>query len=257
LFRGTLGPGNFLSKFLGDLNGSIYDLSCDYGSGGGSGSCESNYRGNSLNLDIFTGMEKLATFQEYTESFPLTLNEFLSSKNCECEGVINVIPLEDLKVISNGNSNNMALLWIEVAKVYLQEGLLQDSEAALSQAYQNNEIFAPIFAAFALIEEAKNSFDEAEKFYRKGLSIDSEDETCLLGLARVHLRSQNPSKLFESESMIHRLLRIDPNIAEAWSILAQCCFQTGRNEDALKYFEIALKKESTAPLRSIRSISIY
>lgn len=254
LFRGTLGPGNFLSKFLGDLNGSIYDLSCNYGSGSGSGS---NYNGNSLNLDILTGMEKLSTFQEYTESFPMTLNEFLSSKNCESEGVINVIPLEDLKVITNSNNNNITLLWIEVAKVYLQEGLLQDAEAAVSQAYQSNEIFSPIFATFALIEEAENSFEEAEKFYRKGLLIDSEDETCLLGLARVHLRSQNPGKLFEAESLIRRLLRIDPNIAEAWSILAQCCFQTGRNEDALKFFEIALKKESNAPLRSIRSIPIY
>jgi len=253
-----LGPGNFLSKFLGDLNGSIYDLSCDYGSGNGSGSGSNypNYHGNSLNLDILTGMQKLTTFQEYTEYFPLTLDEFLSSKNCESEGVINVIPLEDLKDLKDDSNNNITLLWIEVAKVYLQEGLLQDAEAAVSQAYQSNEIFSPIFATFALIEEAKNSFEEAEKFYRKGLSIDSEDETCLLGLSRVHLRSKNPSKIFEAESLIHRLIRIDPNIAESWSILAQCCFQTGRNEDALKYFEIALKKESTAPLRSIRSIAI-
>ena len=240
---------------MGDLNGSIYDLSCDYGSGNGSGNA-SNYHGNSLNLDILTGMEKLTTFQEYTDAFPLTLNEFLSSKNCESDGVINVIPLEDLKDLKDGSNNNITLLWIEVAKVYLQEGLLQDAEAAVSQAYQSNEIFSPIFATFALIEEAKNSFEEAEKFYRKGLSIDSDDESCLLGLSRVHLRSKNPSKIFEAESLIHRLIRIDPNIAESWSILAQCCFQTGRNEDALKYFEIALKKESTAPLRSIRSIAI-
>ena len=253
-----MGPGNFLSKFLGDLNGSIYDLSCDYGSGNGSGSGSNypNYHGNSLNLDILTGMQKLTTFQEYTEYFPLTLDEFLSSKNCESEGVINVIPLEDLKDLKDDSNNNITLLWIEVAKVYLQEGLLQDAEAAVSQAYQSNEIFSPIFATFALIEEAKNSFEEAEKFYRKGLSIDSDDESCLLGLSRVHLRSKNPSKIFEAESLIHRLIRIDPNIAESWSILAQCCFQTGRNEDALKYFEIALKKESTAPLRSIRSIPI-
>ena len=253
-----MGPGNFLSKFLGDLNGSIYDLSCDYGSGNGSGSGSNypNYHGNSLNLDILTGMQKLTTFQEYTEYFPLTLDEFLSSKNCESEGVINVIPLEDLKDLKDDSNNNITLLWIEVAKVYLQEGLLQDAEAAVSQAYQSNEIFSPIFATFALIEEAKNSFEEAEKFYRKGLSIDSDDESCLLGLSRVHLRSKNPSKIFEAESLIHRLIRIDPNIAESWSILAQCCFQTGRNEDALKYFEIALKKESTAPLRSIRSTPI-
>lgn len=248
-----MGPGSFLSKFLGDLNGSIYDLSCEGDSEIGSGT---NYHRNSLNLDILTGTGKLTTFQEYTESFPSTLNEFLLKKACDSEGVTRVLPLEDLKVITNNNSNNITLLWIEVAKVYLQEGLLQDAEAAVSQAYQSNEIFSPIFAAFASIEESKGFFGEAEEFYRKGLSIDSEDESCLLGLSRVHLRSQNPSKVFEAESMIHKLIRRDPNIAEAWSILAQCCSLTGRNEEALKYFEIALKKESTTPLRSIRSIPI-
>ena len=234
---------------MGDLNGSIYGLSCDYGSGGCSNGSDKE---SPLNMDT----EKMTTFQEFTESFPLTMEEFLLMKNCDNQDVIKVIPLEDLKVITINSSYNITLLWIEVAKVYLQEGLFQDAEAAVSQAYQSNEIFAPIFAAFALIEEAGKSLSEAEKFYRKGLSIDSKDETCLLGLARVHLKSQNLSKIFEAESLIHQLLRIDPNIAEGWSILAQCCSQTGRNEDALKYFEIALRKESCSPLRSIKSIPI-
>lgn len=238
---------------MGDLNGSLYDLSCDAGSGSGS---VSNYNGNSLNLDILMGTGKFATFQEYTESFPSSLNEFLASKSSESDGITRVMPLEDLKVINNPTVNNMTLLWIEVAKVYLQEGLLTDAEAAVSQAYQNNEIFSPIFGTFALIGESKNSLTEAEQFYRKGLSIDEGDETCLLGLSRVNLRSNDPSKIFEAESLIRRLIIKDPFIAEAWSILAQCCSQTGRIDAALNYFEIALRRESSTTLRSIRSIPL-
>lgn len=162
-------------------------------------------------------------------------------------------------------------LWVEVARVYLHEGHLQDAEAALNQAYMGNEVFSPIFGTFGLIEEARETrgdikFKEndelrvnsstAEDFYRKGLSIKNTDEVCLLGSSRVMIKSNNPSKIFESETLIRKLIQLDPSNSEAWSILAQCCSASGRIEEAMKYFDIALKKEIISPLRSIRSIKV-
>ena len=235
--------------------------------------------GDSLNvgtgkLDILMGLGKGTTFSGYTESFPKSLEEYLTSTLIPEEDILGILPktiaLKDLKVIRGGDNFTITSLWIEVARVYLHEGHLQDAEAALNQAYISNEVFAPIFGTFGLIEEARgfspeqinnlnNDLDHvisAEEFYRKGLSINEHDETCLLGLSRVLIRSSDPSKLFESECLIRKLIQIDPSNSEAWSILAQCCSGTGRIEEAMKYFDSALKKEIVSPLRSIRSISI-
>lgn len=208
-------------------------------------------------------MNKSSTFQEYTESFPLNLEEYLlkTQEDGISSGLLlsKVISIKDLKKLKDSSSSSYSTfcaIWIEVARVYLQEGLLQDAEAAVNQAYLCNEIFAPIFGTFGLIEEARNSFSEAEKFYRKGLSMDQDDEICLLGLSRVLLNSRDPSKLFECESLSRRLIQKDPSVADAWNILAQCCGGTGRHEEALKYFETALTRESQCPLRSIRSIKL-
>lgn len=263
-----MGPGNFLSKFLGDQNGSIYE-----------------YEGTTNSLFINENLMTLTTFQEYTQSFPSTLDEYLIGKNEDFGGIGTFlrgsIDIKDLKKIffdrmmkgncgivggGSGSAVNFVTssLWIEVSRVYLHEGLLQDAQSAVNQAYQTNEIFAPIFGAFGLIEEAHGNFNftsdliagGAESFYRKGLSIDFEDEICLMGLSRLLIKSKSPKNLFEAEILIRRLIQKDHLISEAWSLLAQCCGGTERQEEALKYFKLALKKESKTPLRSFRSLSI-
>lgn len=243
-----MGPGNFLSKFLGDLSGG----SGLYGSGDKSSS--SVVSGNNQgNLDVLLELEKSLTFSEYTEAFPSSLKEFLSSKTVFGDSNL---PAEDcLAISSDSTSSNLTALWIEVARVYLQEGLLQDAEAAVNQAFMGNEIYSPIFGAFGLIEEHRSNEAEAEVFYRKGLAVDEFDETCLLGLARVLLKN-NSSKSFESERLARIAIQRDPSNAEAWSLLAQTCSRAGRTQEALKYFEIALKKESQKALRSTRSIPL-
>ena len=253
---------------MGDLN--------DFGQANAAydNSESSNYSKTSGNfaLDILMGTGKSTTFTGYTESFPLSLEEYFL-KDRDRDGTLllpKAIPLKDLKEIQSttnhtyssssrnrSNNNSLTSLWIEVARVYLHEGLLQDAEAAVNQAYLCNEIFAPIFGSFGLIEEARGGLEnivEAETFFRKGISIDSNDEICLLGLSRVLILSKDPSKLFECECLVRRLIEKDPSIAEAWSILAQCCSGTNRNTEALKYFEVALKRESQCPLRSFRSL---
>lgn len=263
--RGTLGPGNFLSKFLGDLNDFGHRHNNQSIISGGSSEATLNNNNNSLAFESLYGMMgKSTTFQEYTESFPLSLEEYLLKDQDGCLLIPNIISLKDLKSIrgSSIQKHSNTSIWIEVARVYLREGLLQDAEAAVNQAYQCTEIFAPIFGTFGLIEESKTytyntrADVDAESFYRKGLSIDCEDECCLLGLSRVLIKSNDPSKLFESETLSRRLIQKDPSVSEAWSILAQCCGGSGRNEEALKYFEIALEREAQCPLRSIRSISM-
>ena len=221
-------------------------------------------------LDILMGLGKWTTFAGYTESFPKSLEEYSVGQGHDEEDVLGVIPktipLKDLKALRGNDTFTITSLWVEVARVYLHEGHLQDAEAALNQAYMGNEVFAPIFGTFGLIEEARDSTESrnsinpdnscvtAEDFYRKGLSINGQDEICLLGLSRVLIRSNDPSKLFESECLIRKLIQLDPSNSEAWSILAQCCSGTGRFEEAMKYFDVALKKETIAPLRSIRMI---
>lgn len=271
-----MGPGNFLSKFLGDLNGSIYDFetvaggSINTSNSGGGGGSNSQYNGK---LDIFMGLGKGTTFSGYTESFPKSLEEYLISTltpdATDHPLIAKSIPLKDLAAIRGNDNFTITSLWVEVARVYLHEGHLQDAEAALNQAFLGNEVFAPIFGTFGLIDESRvkkgdknNRSDKItdlndpapEEFYRKGLSINDQDETCLLGLSRVLVRSNDPSKLFESECHIRKLIQKDPSNPEAWSILAQCCSGTGRIAEAMGYFDSALKKEIISPLRSIRSI---
>ena len=274
-----MGPGNFLSKFLGDLNGSHHDFgtvtggsSINTSNSGIQDSLISQYNGK---FDMLLGIGKGTTFSGYTESFPQSLEEYLIS-TLSPESISDPlrsksIPLKDLAAIQDNDCFTITSLWVEVATVYLHEGLLQDAEAALNQAYVGNEVFAPIFGTFGLIEEARAASQDSrgdenrnlteperlvsvEDFYRKGLSISDQDEICLLGLSRVLIRSNDPSKLFESECLVRKLIQLDPSNPEAWSILAQCCSRTGRFEEAMGYFDSALKKEIISPLRSIRSI---
>lgn len=253
-----MGPGNFLSKFLGDLNsnngnddiggfdgsiGSNDNNSLDY-------MCSENNTIGKRDFYLDFSMGKVNTFQAYTEAFPRTLKEFLYDRG-DSVSISSVIPCEDLKVLQSNSRNALTSLWIEVSRVYMREGLLEDSEAAVNQAYQTDEIYAPIFGSFGLIEEIRGG--NAVEFYRKGLSIDAEDEICLLGLARINLKE--PEKIFESERLVRKLIQKDPNVAEAWGILGQCCALSGRNDVAKEYFEIALQKELYSPLRSIRSIN--
>lgn len=252
MLRGTLGPGTFLSKFLGDLNGGFYG-DCKSGSVCSGSNVECNFNDN---FDILLGNGKSSTFIEYSEAFPSSLNEFLSSKTGF--GDSNLL-VEDKIALSSTGASTITALWIEVAKVYLQEGFLQDAEAAVNQAFLGNEIYSPIFGTFGLIEEHRKHDKEnmTEMFYRKGLSIDEVDETCLLGLSRILLlKKGDESKIFESERLARDLIQKDPSVAEAWSLLAQCCSGSGRSEEASKYFEIALQKDSKRTLRSIRSIKI-
>ena len=256
---------------MGDLNGSIHDFGTV--TGGSSVNTSINSATDDPThpkLDILMGLGKWTTFSGYTESFPKSLEEYSVGQGHDEEDVLGVIPktipLKDLKALRGNDTFTITSLWVEVARVYLHEGHLQDAEAALNQAYMGNEVFAPIFGTFGLIEEARDSTESrnsinpdnscvtAEDFYRKGLSINGQDEICLLGLSRVLIRSNDPSKLFESECLIRKLIQLDPSNSEAWSILAQCCSGTGRFEEAMKYFDVALKKETIAPLRSIRMI---
>ena len=239
LHRGTFGPGSFLSKFLGNEQGSFFEFEAAFAS----------------------DTAKQTSFAEFTAAFPASVTEYLARKGNDGVDIPRDImtPNDCLKLANvraakgtSGVNQLSSLLWLEVAQVYLQEGLLIDAEAATSQAIKNNEIFAPALGLFGRIEEARNNFDAALSFYRRGLAIDSDDSICLLGAARVQLHR----KVFiESEKFARRALEFDASIAEAWSIVAQNCAQSGRQDESERCFERALQQELIQPLRSYKIIN--
>lgn len=207
---------------------------------------------------------KISSFSEYAQAFPAGPRGYLASKaltdaefipkNClTTEDAIKLAEDRVLTGVSSGPSNVLATtLWLEVASIYLHEGLLDDAEASCLQALRNNEVFVPIFATFGRIEEARGNPEAAITFYRRGISIDPEDLNCLLGLIRL-LRDTTP---FEAENHARSLLNLDPELCEAWSHLGMICARTGREAEAQLCFEKAMKSERQIPLRSFGIISL-
>jgi tetratricopeptide (TPR) repeat protein len=248
--EGTFGPGSFLAKFLGD-HGSIYEFE----------------------TSMLTDQNKLTSFNELTEAFPASVDNYTATKANDGYPIPNeILTPQDLKELSlyrvlkglgQSPSNVLAsLLWLEVAQVYLKESLYADAEAAASQAFKANEVFAPIFAVFGQIDEAQARWTSAIAFYRRGLAIDRDDLGCLLGLSRCLLvasasaDSDAAAKLFEAEGMARRAIEIDATIAEAWSLLGQSCLRSGRHEGAGQHFRAAMTLDSVSPLRSYRILPI-
>jgi len=244
--EGTFGPGSFLSKFLGD-QGSMYE-----------------FEASMLNSE-----GKMTSFAEYSDAFPVSTADYVVSKANDGYAIPrHVLEARDLRELqlgralrglSQSSSLNLvaSMLWLEVAHVYLHEGLVADAEAATLQSFRTNEVHAPNFAAFGLIEEARARPEEAEVFYRRGLTVDGDDFGCLIGLARVLLGKPSLScAVFEAESYIRRLLQLDASIAEAWSLLGQACARTDRHAEAGSHLQRALIHDSATPLRSFRILPV-
>ena len=204
---------------------------------------------------------KQTSFSELTAAFPASVNEYLARKGNDGVDIpADVLTPSDCLHLANsrafkgflGANQLSSLLWIEVAQVYLQEGLLADAEAATSQSLKNNEIFAPALGLFGKIEEARGALEAALVFYRRGLAIDSSDSTCLLGVARGQLQN---GAVIEAEKYARRFLESDASSAEAWSIVAQCSAQTGRHAESEECFKKALRLETIQPLRSYKIIN--
>ncbi len=205
---------------------------------------------------------KHTSFAELTSVFPLTVAEYLARKaNDGVDIPSEILTPTDCLQLSNsrafkgspGANQLSSLLWLEVAQIYLQESLLADAEAATSQSIKNNEIFAPALGSFGRIEEVRGAWEAALVFYRRGLAIDANDSTCLLGAARVQLR--NKATVMEAEKFARRLLELDVSSAEAWSIVAQVCAQTGRQSESEECFTKALQLETIQPLRAYKIIN--
>lgn len=211
---------------------------------------------------------KITSFAEYTQAFPASVDEYVSAKNNDGYPIPrSVLTLADQRELafdrviggmSQTPSNVLASsLWLEVSRVYLQEGLFADAEAAASQAHKNNEVFAPIFATFGLVDEAQGRIDSAIVFYRRGLRVDGEDVECLLGLARCLLHAKMADEhIFEAESSLRRILVLDRSRAETWSLLGRICARTGRIREAQMHFERAMSLETCCPLRSYRMLPL-
>lgn len=229
-----------MSKFLGNDQGSFYEFEAAF-----------------LNESA-----KQTSFSELASAFPASIPEYLARKaNDGVDIPVEILSPEDLNHLANWrafknssstgslpSSRLSSLLWLEVAQIYLQEGLFTDAEAACSQSLKCNEIYAPAMGIFGKIEEFRGNGEAALSFYRRGLVIDGKDEICLLGAGRLLAGSA------EGEMFIRRLLEVDDGLAEAWSLLANQCAQTDRNEEAEACFQRALSLEMNQPLRSYRII---
>ena len=207
---------------------------------------------------------------EYAAAFPARAEEYAARAASDGHAVPgHVLEPRDVRALqlaralrgqdggsAGGGGLLAALLWLEVARVYEQEGLLADAEAAALQAFRAHEVHAPAFAAFARIEEARGHVREAAALYRRGLVLDRDDCGCLLGLARVLLAGGGPGAALEAETHVRRVLRRDAAVPEAWALLGRACSATGRVAEAGAHLRRALAAEGAAPLRPFRMLPV-
>lgn len=114
---------------------------------------------------------KQTSFAELAADFPASIPEYLARKaNDGVDIPADILSPQDLNSLVNlrafksststgslASSQLSSLLWLEVAQIYLQEGLLADAEAACSQSLKCNEIYAPAMGIFGKIEEIRET----------------------------------------------------------------------------------------------------
>lgn len=243
-------PGSsFLSKFLGEF-GSAEDAE--------------NFH---LNDQI-----KSTSLSEYTQQFPASIGDYIVSKSNDGYAIhpkilsfADVQSIGELRRVRGFDSgilgNNLcSILWLEVAKIYVQEGLFTNADAAVNQALKGNELFAPVYGVFGLIEESRGGFTEAITFYRRGISIDPHETSCLIGLARCLLASASSAtreNLFEAERHLlaasHNGGKLIPSIC---ALLASLYAQSDRPQEAKDAFLKSMEIEAKTPLRPYSTVPI-
>ncbi len=91
----------------------------------------------------------------------------------------------------------------------------------------------------------KGKFDEAEKWYRQWLSIDSKNQTATVGLSFVLLKKRQLDQAF---TYVNEALKLNDNLARAYSIRGSALLGSGFLNRARDDFQTALILNDKEPL---------
>jgi tetratricopeptide (TPR) repeat protein len=85
---------------------------------------------------------------------------------------------------------------------------------------------------------------EAEKNYRRALAIAPQDRYSRMGLADLYQKNGRPA---EALSHYRKLIELGVELVNILTITAQLCSQLGEHEEARRFYERVLAKESDNP----------
>lgn len=150
-------------------------------------------------------------------------------------------------------------LWLWLSKFYMAQNSLNEAELAARSASEMDELDPQVWYRLGRTLEAQGRTQDAIESYERGIDLDLNHPGCNLGLARKFLllaRSSHPTQsttflLGLALSHAKACLRSQPSNHKALSLMAECCKDSGLEDEASKYFLAALDAKETAPLMYI------
>ncbi len=207
---------------------------------------------------------KLAQFHAYSGKYADALKEWraIAALTPEVEqqleglivGTARLLPALDRKQFASAlekvTRQDPSLLYFVVAigRIHSEDGrvdlALNYLEAAekqigtLSRARQ-----AQFFSTYAMVYERAGKLDDAEQKYRRSLALSQADEKAraLASNNLGYMLADANRKLDEALELIQNAIKIDPENAAYVDSLGWIYFRLGRNEEALKELQRAMK----------------
>lgn len=88
----------------------------------------------------------------------------------------------------------------------------------------------------------EKKFNEAAKYFKRGLKFDEFDFDCLAGLGYVYIKKK---QFIEALQQFQAALAINPYADQLYSPIAHCYFQLGLFSRSIEYYTLSLKTESS------------
>ncbi|HET9888263.1 MAG TPA: tetratricopeptide repeat protein, partial [bacterium] len=119
--------------------------------------------------------------------------------------------------------------FVNLGRVYLREGLIDDAEEVLNQALALNQDLAKTHYFLGVVNKERGKYDEALVHFRKAESLYPKDRVVLNDIGRVLFLQR---KFEESLVALKKVIAIDPEDLMAHYNMMLCCKGLGRMEDA-------------------------
>jgi Tfp pilus assembly protein PilF len=133
---------------------------------------------------------------------------------------------------------------IEVARVEMEEGKLEQASGRMTSALVSNPKYVDAYLLLGAIEERRANYTNAVFAYRKALSLDEKNRMALNNLAFILADSGNQPD--EALSLAQRAVELSPNEPEVRDTLGWVYYQKGMYSQAVKELQAAASKSSAA-----------
>jgi len=118
---------------------------------------------------------------------------------------------------------------VNLGRVYVREGLIDDAEEVLGKALALNQDLAKTHYFLGVVNKERGKYDEALVHYRKAETLYPKDRVVLNDIGRVLFLQR---KFDESLVALKKVIAIDPEDLMAHYNMMLCCKGLGRTVDA-------------------------